>query len=138
MKTSTLLAGALTMTIGAAGYALMGGSALLSDSDRGPITRTDLAQATTENAYDIVSRLRPDWITQGSMERSREHPAVYVEIPCNEVSCLRWLKADQIEEVRFLAPDDAGDERPRPHGSGAIMVTLRTRELGTDPGLSQR
>jgi hypothetical protein len=134
MKTSTLLAGVLTVTIGAGGYALAGGSLRLTGSDHGPITRTDLAQSASENAYDAVTRLRPGWLATDSARAGAELPAVYVEIPCTEVSCLAWLQSDQIEEVRFFDPDDTGAVWPPRHGGGAIVVTLRTRDLGGDSG----
>jgi hypothetical protein len=122
MRTATLLTvGALLATVGA-GVAV-GRVAADHDEVAGPITRADLDHGSITTVYDALRQMRPAWLSSVFTEDGNR-PVVYIELPCTQVTCLRWLAADKAEEVRFVASEGVGPARGK-QGNGAIVVRLR-------------
>ena len=133
MKTTTLLVGVLTLTAGASGYAVVKGSVNKDLTVNRPITRMELDHSAFENAYDAVAELRNGWLNEDPEANESGIPAVFVEMGCPEIACLRWLGLKQIEEIRFLDQDNTRLVWPRTQQSKSIVVMLRTREANPDP-----
>jgi hypothetical protein len=84
------------------------------------------------SAYDAISRLRPNWMTRGTKSfdpPSTELPIVFVGgNRYGEIETLRNLSADQIAEIRFYSPAEAGGKFGMQGGlSGVIEVSLKKR-----------
>ena len=127
MKQS-LIAGIATVAAVVAGYALLGWSPPPYRASR-PITRSELVSPAIRNVYDAVRHLRRDWLSRPA-GTAGEEPKVYIEMPCADAMCLRWVEADRIEEVHYWA---ARGERPRWVGSDARpALVVKLRDLSGD------
>jgi len=96
-----------------------------SDTTLPAIERAELEFQRSKNVYEAIHALRHDWLVQG--QDSRGVPAVFIAMRCTEVTCLRWLEADRVEEVRYLIPYRPVSGWPPTNDNGSIVVTLRTR-----------
>ena len=127
MKMTTLLAAVVTLSVGAGGYAVVRASVESPDRAFHPIVRTDLDRTPTANVYEAVNELRSGWLPRDSTDHVGITPTVFIELRCKEVACLRWIEANQVERIEYLAHDSAPQ---RLHQGAAIVVTTRTRAVG--------
>jgi hypothetical protein len=98
------------------------------------LTAEEISTANVDrgSAYDAISRLRPNWMTRGtkSFDPPRtEFPIVFLGgNRYGEIETLRNLSADQIAEIRFYSPAEAGGRFGMQGGlSGVIEVSLKKR-----------
>jgi hypothetical protein len=104
-------------------------------ASRSSLLRADEIRASNadrETAYDAISRLRPNWLTRGtkSFDPPRtELPVVFLAgNRYGEIETLRNLSADQIAEIRFYSPAEAGGRFGMQGGlSGVIEISLKKR-----------
>jgi hypothetical protein len=87
----------------------------------------ELDRSSYENVYDAVTEMRQNWLNPA--------PAVFVEMACAEISCLRWLDLHQVEEIRLLGQDNTELTWPQTQQDKVVVVMLRTREMNpnSDP-----
>ena len=134
MRSTILLTTAAAMILGAGAVAT---GAIGSDNRAfAPVNRAELEFHGSENAYEAVHALRHDWLVRA--ETTREVPTVFIEMPCTEVTCLRWLESDQVEEIRYVSPRETEDGWPTTNDNGSIVVTLRTRSAVLEPDVDHR
>lgn len=99
------------------------------------ITRADIEATTTGNAYDLVNRLRPQWLrTTGVGSVSGGNPSAYGivvfldNVRLGGVETLRSVDSGSVASIRYLTPERAATSLPglgRDPISGAIVVSTR-------------
>ncbi len=82
------------------------------------------------NAYDVVTRLRPQWFssrgTQSLQEGGPSMPLVYVDgIQYGQVQRLRDIDSNLLHEIRYLGASQATTRFGTGHFGGAILVETR-------------
>ena len=111
------------------------------------ITAAELEGQTATDVYDLVRRLRPQWLrarVSGSLEDASRRPTptamgsgspsqiglvvtVFVDgSPVGDVGELRRLQVANVRELRFVPSADAVTRWGRDYRAGVIEVTSRT------------
>ncbi|MGE0160926.1 MAG: hypothetical protein AB7T31_16105 [Gemmatimonadales bacterium] len=97
------------------------------------ITRDMIDNPSNQNAYTIVQRFRPRWLsprTQGTIANPEpSFPQVYVdEVRFGPIDTLYRIEGTQIERIEFMSSLDATTRYGVGHDGGAIMVwTINSR-----------
>jgi hypothetical protein len=110
-----------------------GGSTAASPSRASDIVTTEeIDGSTVPNAYDLISRIRPQWLRgRGSPDirgGSPALPVVYVAgVRYGPVSALRGLATSGILEMTYIDAPTATTRYGNGHGGGVIDVVLRRR-----------
>ena len=79
-------------------------------SRRGGSSRDRKASVNRTTAYDVIVRLRPEFVSTVSRDthRSPIEPVVYVNgLEAGGLSVLRGIVPEMIAEVRWVSPSDA-------------------------------
>lgn len=81
------------------------------------------------NAYDLIRRLRPNWLrgrgTKSLKSPEKSYPIVYVdEQRHGDIDSLRNIPVEHILEIQFLNASDAAFQFGLDHTGGAILVEL--------------
>ena len=96
----------------------------------GAVTGEELRQVSASNTYEALEQLRPLWI----LPRPRSsivyalagRPVVYLSgIPHGAVSTLRGIEVNDVRQIDFMNPIDAGIRYGTGHAGGIIFVDLR-------------
>ena len=124
MKTLYLLALAVVVAC-----ATTGGPAVPS-SDRNVITETELSSVPAPNLYDLIEKLRPNFLrSRGQTSFSTpgtEYAAVYVDgQPYGDLRSLRTLIPSQVGQVRYYDAPSAAAQFGIINATGVIDVTTR-------------
>jgi hypothetical protein len=98
---------------------------------RDVLTAEEISRASGMTAYDVVQQLRPQFLrlraarsTQGA---GQSEPVVYVDnIRTGGLDALRGVRAESVEEIRYISASDATTRFGTGHLAGAILVRLRT------------
>jgi len=91
----------------------------------------DELTSVTHDAYDVLERLRPEWLRsrRGIASISnpvRTTPVVYVNgVRFGEIDALRRIHSNVLGEIRYLSPTEAGTMLGLGHPGGALLVQLR-------------
>jgi hypothetical protein len=95
------------------------------------ITEAEVQAASVNDAYDLVTRLRPRWLRghAGTTEMNGA-PADPVIVYVNGTRLgvareLRAIRAESVREMRFIRSEDAVMRYGVGHSSGVILVTPR-------------
>jgi hypothetical protein len=93
------------------------------------ITGSEIAAADASNAFELIVRLRPEFLNPVS-ERDALHsptePVVYVNgLEAGGVRTLREIALDMVGEVRYVAPRDAFTRHGESHRGGEIYIYIR-------------
>ena len=106
----------------------MGGTA--SGASRGSsslITTEELAEAgvTAQDLYDVIERLRPNWlVSRAATMRERIDAVVYVDrIRFGEIESLRQIAIIDVLAVRWISPQEATFQYGTGHAGGIIAVS---------------
>jgi outer membrane cobalamin receptor len=125
---ATLLACASSGSSGTSGGAQPAGSR----NDRMLVTRTQIDSIAARDAYELVQRTRAEFLREqrgGSMTISNPTPllaVVYLDgIRMGGPTALRNIRAQDIEEVRYLSGPDATTRYGTDHGGGVIELKSR-------------
>jgi hypothetical protein len=85
-------------------------------------------------AYDVVSRLRPAWLRVRGVQSisgasdSTEFALVVVDgHPLGRIGILRDIQAEQMNDLRYYDPSEAGGRYGARGASGVIEVRLKSR-----------
>ncbi len=96
-----------------------------AQSTRQIIAAPEIAEARALTAYDVIVRLRPEFLRNASRDASRpsSDPVVYINsLPAGGISTLRQISADMIVEVRYVLPRDAVTHHGEASRGGEIMI----------------
>ena len=134
MKSIMLLSTTAAMIAGATALA-----PTWSNSDErafAPIGQAELKFQQSPNAYEAIDALRHQWLAEDKPKR--DLPTVFIEMRCTELTCLRWLESDQVEEIRYVKPHAPDNGWPPTNDHGSIVVTLRTRSTVLTPDVDRQ
>jgi hypothetical protein len=105
--------------------------------DRNVITADEIATIDVSTAYDVVSRLRPEFLkTRGpisiSPDKAAEQPQITVFLDGMESGpverTLYLIPANQVVEIRLYRAADAVTKYGTRHTGGVIAVTTKRAE----------
>lgn len=94
------------------------------------ITEAELAESTQQTVFDAVRQLRPAWLRirgRGlvSVDRESSIPVYLDGILRGSTRLLGRLRPSEVQEIRYMNPNDAAIRYGSSHRDGAIMVTLK-------------
>ncbi len=109
------------------------GRARQTGPGRDVLTAEEIASVPATNIYDVVRRLRPQWLRQRSSGTPSDpvpvRPMVYVDgVPQGRVGVLRDYRREGVIRMEFLGPSDATNRFGTGHSGGAILVTTGRNE----------
>ena len=94
------------------------------------ITADEIAETSAISVHDAIRQLRPQWLTtrasptMGSV--GGEPPVVYVDgIREDDFRVMERLRANQVDEIRYMSPTDATNRYGTNHRGGAILITTK-------------
>jgi outer membrane cobalamin receptor len=98
-------------------------------TSREVIIRSQIESMNATDAYDVVQRIRPEFLRQrgaSSIAGGAQLAVVYVDgVRRGGPEALRSLRATEVEEIRFVNGTDATTRYGTDHGGGAIEVKSR-------------
>ena len=93
------------------------------------ITRTQIEATPAQDAYDLVQRLRPEYLRErgvSSISRGPALPVVYMDgVRRGGPEILKTIRSNEIEEIRFISATDATTRWGTEHTAGAIDIKMR-------------
>jgi hypothetical protein len=97
-----------------------------SRSPRNIITAEDIASTPVATAYDLVQRLRPDFLRTRGSNQVHNQAQVYVDgIHLGALNTLRTIRAGEVLGIRYLNAVDATTRYGTGHPGGVIEVQTR-------------
>jgi hypothetical protein len=96
--------------------------------DRNLITTEEIEALPVTNAWDLIDRLRPNWLRNQGPASIRSSAPTYALVYIDEVrsgglETLYRVSSQIIREVRFINGRDATTKWGMNHGSGVILIT---------------
>ena len=95
-------------------------------SSRYTITRADFAGVPAHNAWEIVFRVRPEFLqpsTRRSVSAFSTDPVVYIDaMKTGSLSTLREIPVESVMQITYLTPVEALLYYGPTHSAGAIVV----------------
>ncbi len=94
------------------------------------VTRAQIDQMSVQDAYEIVSRMRPEYLREqrgpSSVNRGATLAVVYIDgVRRGGPEALRGLRPGEVEEIRFMSGTDATTRYGTDHGAGVIEIKSR-------------
>jgi hypothetical protein len=93
------------------------------------ITGSEIAAVKATNAFELIERLRPEFlnpVTERDALHSPTKPVIYVNgLEAGGVQVLGQIALDMVGEVRYVAPGDAFTRHGQSHRGGEIYIYLR-------------
>jgi len=90
------------------------------------ITKSEIARTQVTTAYDLITRLRPEYLGSPAARETSGAiiaPVVYINGSiAGDVAVLRGISTDMIVEIRYVPPRDAITYHGQSHRGGEIMV----------------
>lgn len=108
--------------------ACAGSGSASSRSTSRVLTAEDLADVAELNCYQAVQRLRPGWLrTRGRVSfTAQQGIRLYVDgMARGYVDEMVSIRANAVEEIRYLSAPEATSRFGTDHVDGAILVTLK-------------
>ena len=88
---------------------------------RNVITAAEIAASSGQNAYQVIQQLRPQLLTLRGIE-----PTVYVDnMKRGGLDSLYGVYASDIQEIRYLSPDEATLRFGTGNAGGAFLITTK-------------
>ena len=98
-------------------------------ASRDVITRAQIEATPSQDAFELVQRLRPEFLRErgvSSITRGRALPVVYMDgVRRGGPEMLRTVRSNEIEEIRFISATDATTRWGSEHTAGAIELKMR-------------
>ena len=98
-------------------------------SSRHTITRSELESVSVATAFDLVVRLRPEFLRRSARRPgigTHNEPVVYVDaVQSGPLSALGMIPASHVMDITYVTPVDALLRFGPTHGAGAIVVRTR-------------
>jgi len=112
---------AFALALGLAGCASGGGGARPAGARSDRIVQAELTPLGQLDALQVVQRLRPNWLRQrGGVS---EPLVLYVDgTRRGGADDLRFIRADEVEQMDYMSPSDATTRFGTGHTGGAILV----------------
>ena len=128
MRPLSVLIAAAVLACASAGSGSSGTS--VDPSNPNIITAAQISASQQSNAYDVVSRLRPNFL------KSRGRTTVYAQgsdyatvfldgQPFGDLSSLRNISASQIRSIKFIRGTDAVTTYGMQYGAGVIDISTK-------------
>lgn len=124
IRTFAVLGTAAMLT---AACASSGGTGRTTGS-RDVLTREQLMETSSSNAYEAIQRLRPTWLrTRGtSSSRGPAEIVVFMDgVRAGQIEFLRSQRLDNIIQIRFVNARDATTRWGTGYSSGVIEIITR-------------
>jgi hypothetical protein len=126
----------LFFAVFAAACASSGGGGGTARSNPDAITRAEVNASNASNAYELVSRLRPNWLratptgTIGGGSITSQAILVYIDRQRLEsLDALKTLSVEEIDSASWLEPSRVQTVMPDvPSGPIAGAIVIRTRK----------
>lgn len=101
-----------------------------SPSNSGEITEEEIAATTASNAYEVIRKLRPNFLSfrgkTSLLGTSNADPTVYVDDQAyGPISSLRTIPASQITRIRMYRSWEATTKYGTGNMGGVIAVTTK-------------
>jgi outer membrane cobalamin receptor len=114
----------------AAGCATTSSGGSSSRSSSTEITREEIAETSAQNAYEVIERIRPQWLnTRGGASMANpegSEPVVYLDgARAGGLRELVSIRANVVVRIEYLRSSDATNRYGTGHQGGAILVTTR-------------
>jgi hypothetical protein len=125
----------LLLVVAAACAASAPGGAVSTSSNRALVTEAEIPTSGTESAYELVQRIRPEFLrvhpAQGSTGANGNlAPAPILVVNGQRVGGLEDLKtipASSLSTIRYYTIEEAKRRFGMQYGGGALELTYRTR-----------
>ncbi len=116
------------------------GAGKVAARDRSIILEDEIATVQVETAYDVVRRLRGEFLksrgtvtrTTGSARPTQAHPSITVfvdEVEAGPVErTLHLIPAKEVQQIRLYRATDAATKYGSRHNGGVIEVTTKRHE----------
>lgn len=100
-------------------------------SSRNLITRAEIESSNVQDAYEVVQRLRPEYLREQrgnpSINSGPQYAQVYVDgVRRGGPEALRGLRPVEVEYIQFIGAADATTRWGTGHGGGVIEVKIRS------------
>lgn len=126
----------LSLAVFAAACASSGGGGTTTRSNPDSITRAEVSASNATNAYELVSRLRPNWLratptgTIGGGAITNQAILVYLDRQRLEsLDALKTLSVEVIDSANWIDPSRVQTVMPDvPSGPIAGAIVIRTRK----------
>jgi hypothetical protein len=99
-------------------------------SSQNLITSEEVAKSAASNAYDVVQKLRPQWLRVKSMSVSSiasggsDAPSVFLnDVRYGDITSLRSIDITSLRQLQFLTAAEATTRWGTGYPAGAILVT---------------
>jgi hypothetical protein len=93
---------------------------------RNRISRSEVNQTPASTAYDVVRRVRPEFLRSSARRvaaGSYTQPVVYIDaLASGSLSTLAMIPVQSVIDITYFAPVDAMVRFGPSHGAGAIVV----------------
>ncbi len=97
--------------------------------NRDLITREQIDANPSQDAFELVQRLRPDFLRERgamSLTQGRALAVVYLDgVRRGGPDALKTIRSNEVQEIRFVSATDATTRWGTDHSGGAIEVKLR-------------
>ena len=124
-----LLAFALVLTVSLGGCASTGATRTRSGSGT-TLSKEQLASANSDNLYDAIVKLRPEWLSTRGPVSATDMTLAAVDVYMNgsmlgKVDYLREVRLGDVSEVRFWDAGSASARFGMGHPRGVIEITRK-------------
>jgi hypothetical protein len=122
--------GVLVLTLCTTTSCVTAGGGTQGQRNRSQITAEEIATTNASSAYEIVERLRPEFLrSRGQKSLSDptpDDPIVYVNgMRSGAIESMRSMSAQDVLEIRFITAADATTRFGTGHTGGVIEVRTR-------------
>jgi hypothetical protein len=95
------------------------------------ITGAQVRESGAGTAYDVLTRLRPEFLSRHAYtivdDPEGGYPVVYVNgVRQGGLDLLKTIPAAMVAEIRYISPGAASDRFGRHHAGGVIAVRARS------------
>jgi hypothetical protein len=102
-----------------------------SSSNPDKLSKAEIEATNTTNAYDVINRLRPNWLRPAGMTMTGISNSGTLQVrvyldnqPLGGVETLRNITTSSVLSMEFLSPTRAANAVPTPPGGVATAVIL--------------
>ena len=126
MKPFSVVAAAVVMACASAGP----GTTSVSTGDANIITAAQISASQQTNAYDVVSKLRPNFLKSRGRTtvygQGSDYAAVFLDGQSyGDLGSLRNIASSQIRSIKFIRGTDAVTTHGMQYGAGVIDVRTK-------------
>jgi hypothetical protein len=129
LRKQTLMLAALSLALTLGGCA-SGGTRTRSSSSSTILTQEQLASANSDNLYDVISKLRPEWLTSRGTTSATDMTPTSVDVYMNgtmlgKAEYLREMRLSDVTQVRYWDAGQASARFGMGHPRGVIEVSRK-------------